>query len=439
MRIAWFTHRYHPCVGGAENLRPGDGPAVRRGGARGRRLHQRRARPLVLHRPGPSPGRRAGRVGRRRGPGPSVRGPAPPVAALRRPAPELRPALADPVPRPRRTCRSCPGIERVRGDYDAVFAVGFPYTVFSYAALPDRPRGRRAADPDAVPPPGHARRPGNRKHYTRPHQVRLLAEADTVVVADRAGGRGRRRLGHPARPAPALAMAVEHEAVTGGDRDRLRDRLGDPRRPAGRRPARRARPEQGDHRPGPGRRPAERQPAGRRPDPPGPRRHRLARLRAVPGRAAGPRRRRWLHRSSARSRRRPAPTSTRRSTCSRCRRGPTRSGSSSSKPGPTACRWSPPPRGGCPRSSATARPACSSRSATSTAWPGRSAALLDDPALARRLGEAGRGLVARGYTWDDRFATLRARVVRSGGGEISPQRPRSTRRGRPRKGEKNFH
>ena len=33
-------------------------------------------------------------------------------------------------------------------------------------------------------------------------------------------------------------------------------------------------------------------------------------------------------------------------------------------------------------------------------------ALLSDPARARAMGEAGRPLVERGYTWDDRFATL---------------------------------
>ena len=32
--------------------------------------------------------------------------------------------------------------------------------------------------------------------------------------------------------------------------------------------------------------------------------------------------------------------------------------------------------------------------------------LLSEPARARAMGDAGRALVARGYTWDDRFSTL---------------------------------
>jgi glycosyltransferase involved in cell wall biosynthesis len=38
------------------------------------------------------------------------------------------------------------------------------------------------------------------------------------------------------------------------------------------------------------------------------------------------------------------------------------------------------------------------------------AGLVDAPGAARRLGEAGRAKVARGYTWDDRFAALDRRL-----------------------------
>ena len=37
-------------------------------------------------------------------------------------------------------------------------------------------------------------------------------------------------------------------------------------------------------------------------------------------------------------------------------------------------------------------------------------ALLSEPAQARAMGQAGRSLVERGYTWDDRFATLLKRT-----------------------------
>ena len=40
------------------------------------------------------------------------------------------------------------------------------------------------------------------------------------------------------------------------------------------------------------------------------------------------------------------------------------------------------------------------------------AGLLADPARARQLGEAGRKLVDHGYTWDDRYATLRGEPSR---------------------------
>ena len=38
------------------------------------------------------------------------------------------------------------------------------------------------------------------------------------------------------------------------------------------------------------------------------------------------------------------------------------------------------------------------------------AELVDDPAKAEALGAVGRTLVERGHTWDDRYATLEARV-----------------------------
>jgi glycosyltransferase involved in cell wall biosynthesis len=37
--------------------------------------------------------------------------------------------------------------------------------------------------------------------------------------------------------------------------------------------------------------------------------------------------------------------------------------------------------------------------------------LLDDPAMRKRLGQAGKARVTRGYTWNDRFATLYGRIL----------------------------
>jgi glycosyltransferase involved in cell wall biosynthesis len=120
-----------------------------------------------------------------------------------------------------------PGIERVRGNYDAVFGVGFPFTIFSYAAL----RTARAAKaPLVLTPFLHLATPGDvvNRSYTRPHQVQLLAAADLVVVpteleAEAVSGWGidRGRILH-------MPMAIEHAEVTGGDRARFRARFAIP-------------------------------------------------------------------------------------------------------------------------------------------------------------------------------------------------------------------
>jgi glycosyltransferase involved in cell wall biosynthesis len=120
-----------------------------------------------------------------------------------------------------------PGIEQVRGDYDAVFGVGFPFTLFSYAALRT---AQAAGAPLVLTPFLHLATPGDvvNRSYTRPHQVRLLAAADLVVVptaleaaAIRGWGIDRTRIFH-------LAMAIEHAAVTGGDGARFRARYAIP-------------------------------------------------------------------------------------------------------------------------------------------------------------------------------------------------------------------
>ena len=120
-----------------------------------------------------------------------------------------------------------PGIEDVRGDYDVVFAVGFPYTIFSFGALKT---ARAAGAPLILTPFLHLATPDDpyRNYYTRPHQIRLLAESDTVVVqtmieADAVAG-----WGIPDSKILTLGMAVEHKQVTGGDPKAFRTRLGIP-------------------------------------------------------------------------------------------------------------------------------------------------------------------------------------------------------------------
>lgn len=224
MRIAWFTHRYHPCVGGAENY----GRAiVRRFVAAGHTadVFTSDAHDLWYFTD----------QGRRRIDAPTVS--TVDGATVRRfpvrhlPMQRYVGRLLSYAPHWPTRCRSAsympilPGIERVRGDYDAVFAVGFPYTVFSYAALQT---ARAANAPLILTPFLHLATPDDpyRKHYTRPHQIRLLAESDTVVVQTRLEADAVAEWDIPRSKILTLGMAVEHDEVTGGDPRAVRDRLG---------------------------------------------------------------------------------------------------------------------------------------------------------------------------------------------------------------------
>ena len=226
MRIAWFTHRYHPCVGGAENY----GRAmVRRFVAAG---HAVDVLTSDAHDLWYFTDRRRRRVDAPRVS--SVDG-----ATVRRFAVRHVPLqryvgrLLSYAPHWPTRCRAAsympilPGLDRVRGDYDAVFAVGFPYTVFSYAAYQT---ARAAGAPLILTPFLHLSTPDDpyRKHYTRPHQIRLLTESDCVVVQTGLEADAVADWGVPRSKILTLGMAVEHAEVTGGDPHALRGRLGLP-------------------------------------------------------------------------------------------------------------------------------------------------------------------------------------------------------------------
>lgn len=223
MRVAWFIHRYHPVVGGAENygramvrrfvaaghevdvftsdaldlwyftdrtLRAVDAPAVER--VDGATVHRFATRHVPMQR---YVGRALSYV---------------PHWSTRCLAASYMPIL--------------PGLTRVRGAYDAVFGVGFPYTSFSYAAL----RTARAANaPLLLTPFLHLATPGDKvnRTYTRPHQIRLLAESDAVIVQTALEAKAVRGWDIPDRKIVTLGMAVEHAEVTEGDRNRFRDQL----------------------------------------------------------------------------------------------------------------------------------------------------------------------------------------------------------------------
>ena len=358
MRIAWFTHRYHPCIGGAETY----GRAmVRRFVASGHAVDvftsdaedlwyftDRKRRRIDQPRIAIVDGATVRRF---------------PVRHL--PLQRYFGRLLSYAPHWPTRCRSAsympiiPGIDRVRGDYDAVVAVGFPYTVFSYAAFRT---ARAAGAPLILTPFLHLATPDDpyRKHYTRPHQIRLLAEADAVVVVTRLEAEAVADWNIPRSKILLLHMAVEHAEVTGGDPRLIRERLGiaaaapvighlatlDPNKGSTDLIRAVARINAG--------RPSSRAVQLLMAGTTSPDFERF--LAEYPGGAppgCG---------CSGCSRTRTASTSTRRSTCSRCLRGPTRSASCSSKRGPTAFPWLPRPRGECRRSSSKGRPGCWCRS-----------------------------------------------------------------------------
>ena len=118
-----------------------------------------------------------------------------------------------------------PGLGGIRGDYDAVFGVGFPFTTFSYAAWQT---ARAAAAPLILTPFLHLSTPGDpvNRTYTKAHQVRLLAEADLVVSPTPRATETVAGWGIPHDRLMTLPMAIEHEDVTGGDGARYRSALG---------------------------------------------------------------------------------------------------------------------------------------------------------------------------------------------------------------------
>ena len=223
MRIAWFIHRYHPIVGGAENY----GRAmVRRFVEAGHQVDviTSDAHDLWYFT----------RADRRRVDAPefSVED----GATVRRvrvrhlPLQRYVGRLLSYTPHWPTRCVVAsympimPGLTRIRGRYDAVFAVGYPYTNFSYAALKT---ARAANAPLLLTPFLHLATPGDpvNRTYTQPHQIRLLAEADAVIVQTGLEAAAVRNWQIPDRRIVTLGMAVEHAEVTGGARERFRSQL----------------------------------------------------------------------------------------------------------------------------------------------------------------------------------------------------------------------
>lgn len=226
MKIAWFTPRYHPGIGGSEAF---SREMVRRFVERGdsAEVHtsdaldlwyftDRRHRSIVGPRVSDLDG---ALVVRHR------------VRHI--PAQRYLTRLLSYLPHWPTRCRYetflpiVPGLGRIRERYDAVLAVGFPQTGFAYAAWQ---AARRGGAPLIISPFLHLSTPGDKvnRSYTRRHQVRLLREADLVIVQTGIEREAVLGWGVPADRVMKLGMGFSPERVTGGDRDEARRRFGVP-------------------------------------------------------------------------------------------------------------------------------------------------------------------------------------------------------------------
>ncbi len=226
MKVAWFTHRYHPCIGGAETY---GRSMVRRFVAAGHEVDVLTSNAHELAYYVDRTRRRVDAAAESIVDGARVRR----FAVRHLPLQRYAGKLLSYAPHWPTRCRRAsympilPGIEQVRGDYDVVFGVGFPFTIFSYAGLLT---ARAVAAPLVLTPFLHLATPGDavNRSYTRPHQVRLLAAADLIVVPTELEARAISDWGIDRSRILHMPMAIEHAEVTGGNGARFRARFAVP-------------------------------------------------------------------------------------------------------------------------------------------------------------------------------------------------------------------
>jgi glycosyltransferase involved in cell wall biosynthesis len=223
MRIAWFIHRYYPCFGGAETFARA---MIQRFVAAGHDTDVITSDAFDLWYFTDRSRRRCESPAEEWVDGARVRR----FTVRHIPLQRYFGRLLSYLPHWPTQCKAqsympiLPGIDRVRGDYDVVFGVGFPFTVFSYAAYRT---ARAAGAPLILIPFLHLATPGDpvHRHYTRPHQVRLLAEADTVVVQTGLEAIAVEDWNIPQARILRLGMGFDRARVTGGSPRLLRERL----------------------------------------------------------------------------------------------------------------------------------------------------------------------------------------------------------------------
>jgi glycosyltransferase involved in cell wall biosynthesis len=225
-RLAWFAHRYAPCHGGAETY---SRAMVSRFVAAGWQadVYTTNARDLRYYtdpRSGPIDAPRVESID-----GATVQR----LPVRHVPAQRYLGRLLAHLPHWPTRCRFesfmpiVPGLSQIDGPYDAVFAIGFPFTGFAYAA---NQLARRCNAPMVLTPFLHLSTPGDRLHrlYTREHGLRLLRQADLVVSPTSIETNFLGQQGIPAERRMVLPMAADRSQVTGGDRDAFRQHLGLP-------------------------------------------------------------------------------------------------------------------------------------------------------------------------------------------------------------------
>ncbi|MDX2035740.1 MAG: glycosyltransferase family 4 protein [Isosphaeraceae bacterium] len=220
MKIAWFTHRYHPCIGGAETY----GRAVVKRFVRAG--HEVDVFTSDAHELAYYTDRNCRKVDapeRSVVDGANVRR----LPVRHYPLQRYVGKALSLVPHRPTQCRFAsympwiPGLGSIRGDYDAVFGVGFPFTNFSHAALRT---ARAAGAPLILTPFLHLATPGDPVHrtYTRPHQISLLRAADLVINPTQRASETVISWGISSDRVATISMAIDRRDVIGGDRDRFR-------------------------------------------------------------------------------------------------------------------------------------------------------------------------------------------------------------------------
>lgn len=218
MRIAWFIHRYAPVVGGSENFARA---MVSRFVARGDQVDVYTSDAWELSRFTRRSGRKVdlptfssvddAKVHR--------------FAPYHLPAQRYIGKLLSYLPAWKIQCNVgsylpiIPQLNRVESRYDLTVGVAFPYTNFSYAAWR---LAQRSACPFVVIPFLHLGSAG----YTRPHQIKLLKQADLILAVTKLEADTLVRFGIDPSKIDVLPMAFDKDKVTGGDRLRLREHLG---------------------------------------------------------------------------------------------------------------------------------------------------------------------------------------------------------------------